>query len=127
MAVIRDIAQWDMLRRMVETGVASPAIFKDQDLMRRLQEWNLTKPSPPPTYSQQAKPTTRKVQLALDRAIVQLPMRLTYKVETIRFGPDGSDDPQFEVVFKGGKVITFDNLDTFPTDADIGRIAVECP
>jgi hypothetical protein len=33
----------------------------------------------------------------------------------------------FEVHYRGGKVLQFDNLDEFPTEADIAHICVNCP
>lgn len=79
------------------------------------------------TYSFRINPSDRKVRLALDQVSEQLPLRLSRKISEIRFGPDGAPSPQFEVVFAGGKIVTFGNVDTFPTGADIARIAVECP
>lgn len=68
-----------------------------------------------------------KIKLAVDRCVEQIPFRLAHKIQEIRFGPEGVLYPTFEVVYMGGKVIEFENVDTFPTDADIARIALECP
>lgn len=68
-----------------------------------------------------------KIRLAVDRCVAQIPFRLAHRIQEIRFGPDGVIDPHFEVVYMGGKVIEFENVDTFPTDADIARIALDCP
>src|SRR4051812_29777578 len=65
-----------------------------------------------------------KTQLAVDRCVEQIPYRLCHKIQEIRFGPDGVLYPTFEVVYMGGKVIEFENVDSFPTDADIARIAL---
>jgi hypothetical protein len=98
--------QMDALKYALQQG-----IIKSGDAGKFLRDFPAE--SQPPSYTHSAKPTNRKVQLALDRVI--------------RFGPDGSDDPHFEVIFKSGKVVTFEDVDHFPTDADIARIAVECP
>jgi hypothetical protein len=112
--------QMDALKYALQQG-----IIKSGDAGKFLRDFPAE--SQPPSYTHSAKPTNRKVQLALDRAIEQLPIRLANKIHVIRFGPDGSDDPHFEVIFKSGKVVTFEDVDHFPTDADIARIAVECP
>ena len=65
---------------------------------------------------------------AIDRLISELPLRLLTKVKVVRCGPEGAKVLHFEVVFfQADKTITFDNVDTFPTDADIARICVEAP
>lgn len=80
------------------------------------------------SYSQSHRElANRKVKLAVEQCVRELPFRLTHKIQEIRFGPDGVIDPRFEVVYMGGKVIEFENVDSFPTDADIARIALECP
>jgi hypothetical protein len=72
-------------------------------------------------------PIAVKIESALNRVCTMLPFCLVNKLVEVRFGPTGALDPTFEVVFKGGKIVAFDNLDTFPTDADIACIALECP
>lgn len=72
------------------------------------------------------RPLQLKIQTAIGRLCDQLPMRLARKIVEVRFGPEGVTDPRFEVVFLGGRVLVFDNVDEFPTDADIARIALEC-
>lgn len=80
----------------------------------------------PPRYKS-VRPQELKVLSALHHASVMLPMRLASRIAEIRFGPEGAVSPCFEVVFTSGRVSRFDNLDTFPTEEDIARIAVECP
>jgi hypothetical protein len=118
----QELRSYEVMRHITENGLA-----QDPETFRKIMEQRWQTFSPPPSYSQSVKPTNRKFQLALDRAIEQLPIRLANKIHVIRFGPDGSDDPHFEVIFKSGKVVTFEDVDHFPTDADIARIAVECP
>lgn len=79
------------------------------------------------TYAHQVKPLAARVQGAIDKVCGQLPIRLCSRISSIRFGPDGVIDPTFEVEYMGGKVIQFENVDEFPTEADIARIALECP
>jgi hypothetical protein len=78
-------------------------------------------------YKYKAHPYETRIRAAMQRACEQLPLRLAHKISEIRFGPDGVTNPRFEVVYMGGKVIEFDDVDNFPSDADIARIALECP
>jgi hypothetical protein len=73
------------------------------------------------------RPLLVKVNKAIDNFCNELPMKLAAKIVAVEFGPDGVMDPSYRVSFIGGKVINFYNVDDFPTDADIARIAVECP
>lgn len=87
---------------------------------------NLYRPKPPYHY-EIATPLGKKVKVALERTLAELPFRVVTKLDTIRFGPADVTDPRFEVVFKGDKIVEFDNVDTFPTEADIARICLMCP
>jgi hypothetical protein len=75
----------------------------------------------------QRHPALAKLEWAIDNAIRQLPFALARKVQVVRSSGDPRREPWFEVVFIDGRILTFDNLDTFPTDADIARIALEAP
>ena len=117
----------DNRRRYIgEMIAAAPKDVLDQKQMEAMIRvaYNYT---PSPHYTHTVGPRATKVRAALDRASIMLPMRLAHRISNIRFGPEGVTDPVFEVCFVGGKVIQFDNLDTFPTEEDIARIAVECP
>lgn len=84
---------------------------------------------PKPSYHQEARhPLNQKVQNAIAHVIKALPYRVVERIEAIRFGPQSVVDPQFEVVFKGNAdPVLFDNIDSFPTEADIARICLMCP
>lgn len=86
----------------------------------------MTQPRPRTLYFAEQRPLETKINAAIAEVCRQLPVRLASRISVIRFGPQGVVDPMFEVEFKGGKVIAFDNVDEFPTDADIARIT-ECP
>lgn len=146
------MSAWEKLRDSLDRGILNGVDWSNRsDSFRRFaSEYGLAKsydeiqavieeyrklarlpppppPEPPPKYSRSYRPFAYKADAAIERVCEQLPFRLAHKIAEIRFGPDGVVDPMFEVVFMGGKVIQFDNLDTFPTEADIARIAVECP
>lgn len=72
-------------------------------------------------------PVNIKVERAIETCSLLLPMRLATRISMIRFGPQGVIDPMFEVVFMGGHVITFPDIERFPSDDDLARIAIECP
>lgn len=65
-----------------------------------------------------------KLKRQAQRVIDALPTRLCVMINTIEFY---GDPAQFVVVFASGKRIEFNNIDTFPTDENIARIALECP
>lgn len=120
-----DIAE--AIRKMTELGAVDPQ--HAAELYRVMSQRPAPPPSPPPrlTYHASARPLETKVNAALADVCRQLPVRLASRIKEIRFGPQGVIDPMFEVEFMGGKVISFDNVDEFPTAADVARIALECP
>lgn len=65
-----------------------------------------------------------KTQQALDR----LPMNLCAQIDRIEFWENMSAMPMhFTVVFNNGHTVSFDDVDAFPAEEHIARIALECP
>ena len=53
-----------------------------------------------------------------------LPLRLVTNIESVAL----RDDPlRIEVRFKTGKTFTIDDVDAFPSEEHVARIALECP
>lgn len=80
-----------------------------------------------PAYQYQVRPIDVRIRAALEKVCLQLPMRVASRISVIRFGPEGVIDPHYEVEFKGGKVLEFEDIETFPTRANVARIVRECP
>lgn len=99
-----------------------------RDMIERILRDARTPPFAAPQYVASYRQLQQiKIKLAVDRCVEQIPFRLCHKIQEIRFGPGSVVYPTFEVVYMGGKVVEFENVDSFPTDADIARIALECP
>jgi hypothetical protein len=90
----------------------------------------------PDSYCARTSPAHVKIQEAINKAVAQLPFRLALKIDHIKFGPEvvGFNQLTFEHEYKdlgfvvkyiSGKEIKFYDIDEFPTDADIARIALE--
>lgn len=76
----------------------------------------------------------RKMEMAVDKLVAQIPMAMVPKIESIdvRQSSDPAKrgeviDTWIEMKFAGGKSLRFDNIDTFPTDADVSRVMIVCP
>lgn len=62
------------------------------------------------------------------RAIELMPMSLAVRLTDIQFYRSRDGAPaRFVVRFTDGRNLEFGNVDTFPADADIARIALESP
>ena len=69
-----------------------------------------------------------KVQRKISQAIDQLPMSLCARIATIQFRYAHENHPmRFVVVFTNNHTIEFLDVDGFPADEHIARIALECP
>lgn len=122
------MATWDKFGfDLLSKGLFKDALAESAEKLKRMQFDIETKAGMPSQYSAKIRPRARKVQMALDRVADALPMRVAHKIVEVRYGPDGATDPRFEVMFMGGRVLTFDNVDDFPTDANIAQICLECP
>lgn len=110
------------LQRALQS-TSTPSALEQSEFLRAYELYQRARRS----YRASIKPADFKIKAAIERVCAELPFRFTFKISEIRFGPEGVTDPGFEVVYMGGKAITFHNIDEFPTDADIGRILLECP
>jgi hypothetical protein len=78
-------------------------------------------------------PAISKYRAAIERATAQLPMRVAARITAIVLRrttsalKGASNDAAFVVVFDDGRELRFEELDAFPADEDIARIALECP
>lgn len=81
---------------------------------------------PPPSYIHTSRPNRLKLDMAFKRLAEGLPFRVASTLEA-KFGPEGNTNPAFEIHYSSGHVIRFENIDTFPTEADIARICLEAP
>jgi hypothetical protein len=69
-------------------------------------------------------PTQSSMNAKLLRLSVALPMRLTVEIQSVSLY---RDPLRIEVHFTKGKTIVFEDVDAFPSDEHIARIALECP
>ena len=77
-------------------------------------------------------PIEFKASEAITTVVRQLPMAIITKIARIDFIQQENNNqhptnPRFEVRFVNAHTVRFENVDTFPLDEDIGRIALECP
>lgn len=68
----------------------------------------------------------------ISQTLTQLPMRLAGKISSINFVEklDRNQKPTaqvFVVTYINNRTLEFDDIDAFPSEADIARIALECP
>jgi hypothetical protein len=69
-----------------------------------------------------------KVQTQIYRAIEQLPLSLAAKITSINFFHAHDDKRQHLVVtYTNGHSFSIEDVDNFPSDEHIARIALECP
>jgi hypothetical protein len=69
-------------------------------------------------------PMSMVAQRKMMDASLALPMRVLAKIRSL----DLHQDPlRFVVTFENGKQLEFENVDAFPRDEDIARIALDCP
>jgi hypothetical protein len=62
------------------------------------------------------------------RMVVLLPMSIAHKVKTLDFfSKDGTRPARFVLTFANTRTVEFDDIDNFPSDEHIARIALECP
>lgn len=76
-------------------------------------------------------PQATKAAQSIDRLLAQIPMRLAGRIASVRFVEklEGNQvaAQMFVVTYDNRRVLEFANIDTFPTETDIARIALECP
>ena len=78
--------------------------------------------APAPAYSEKGLST--KVSQKICRALDQLPMSICAHIDRIEFW---QDPMRFTVVFGNQHKVSFDDVDRFPAEEHIARIALECP
>lgn len=80
-----------------------------------------------------ASPLHDRSHTAIRALTSQLPMRILGAIEQVKLlaTVDSVENMQgnfrYVVEFKGGRKLEFANADTFPTEADVARVALECP
>jgi hypothetical protein len=78
-------------------------------------------------------PLEFKAQRAITTVVEQLSMRIAQSIYRIEFKVDDSKYPgpspnsRYVVTFIDAKKLEFHNVETFPLDEDVARIALECP
>ena len=77
-------------------------------------------------------PIEFKAQQAITTVVQQLPMRMATSIARINYAHTENNNgsptnPHFQVTFTNAHTIKFYNVDTFPLEEDIARIALECP
>jgi hypothetical protein len=73
------------------------------------------------------RPLEIKMQRKVARLVAQIPMRLAARIVSIDCYETGTNNLSIVVLFDNRQQIIFANIDEFPTDEDIARIALECP
>jgi hypothetical protein len=69
-----------------------------------------------------------KVQRKITQAIDQLPMSICAHIASISFRYADANKPiRFEVLFDNQRILSFAEVDAFPAEEHIARIALECP
>ncbi len=70
-------------------------------------------------------PAAEKARAKLNKLLDQIPMRLAANIRDIDFYDRGP--ARFVITYTNTHTLEFENVDEFPTDTDIARIALECP
>lgn len=92
----------------------------------------------PPTYHPpdrvvlSVNPQSTIAANKISHTLTQLPMRLAGKISSITFVEklDHNHKPTaqaFVITYTNNRTLEFDDIDAFPSEADIARIALECP
>lgn len=71
-----------------------------------------------------AFPLTALANDKINKCVAQLPLRLAQKITSISLATEG-DDLFFVIKYTNDREIRFNEVDEFPSDADIARIALE--
>lgn len=89
-------------------------------------------PPPPPRFDPgitKAEPLARKLQRDFDKLSDALPYSVVLRIKSIEARYRDKDKRAVDMVvfFDTGKEMVLPASNTFPTDADISRIIIECP
>ena len=80
--------------------------------------------SPVPTPLVQMQPLGLAIQSKVAKLSLELPMRVIGKIKSVDYF---QDPPRFVVVFSNNRMVEFCDIDVFPSDEHIARIALEAP
>jgi hypothetical protein len=99
------------------------------EIMKVLQKtvaMNNTAMHPPPRVIVTGRPETLKFQETLRKLAESLPYCIAAKIDEVALMTE-NNSIYFLVTFKYGSQLSFADVDSFPTDADIARIALLAP
>lgn len=69
-----------------------------------------------------------KLMLQVHELVRQLPLSIASSIHSCYYlEREGTEAARFVVVFSNRRTLTFYDVDAFPSDEHIGRIALECP
>lgn len=72
-------------------------------------------------------PLAFKVDEAIKKASIALPVRVCIKIHCIEFECDDHGVSYYEVTYANGHVLRIEDVDRFPATEHIARIVLECP
>jgi hypothetical protein len=88
-------------------------------------QWQATQTSVPSCIVMVAQ---QKITRQIDRMIDALPTRVCQHIDSVRFFPTTPDrNARFYILFTNNKTLEFEDVDEFPTDAQLARIGLDCP
>lgn len=106
-------------------GVASQAAADAQNAWNKAQNQAL-RVSPQPMYV--ANVAFEKVQEQVRALVRELPMSIAGSINACGYyEKDEKEAARFVIVLSNNRVLTFYDVDNFPSGEHIGRIALECP
>lgn len=69
-----------------------------------------------------------KLHTQIMELVKQLPMSIAAQIEHCGYyGKDQDEAARFLIIFNNDRTLTFYDVDNFPSNEHIGRIALECP
>jgi hypothetical protein len=69
-----------------------------------------------------------KVHKQIAKLIDALPMAIAMHIASVDFYVESKDEPaNFTIVFDNRRTLVFEDINEFPSDAHIARIALDCP
>ena len=95
-----------------------------QQLNAQVQNYSLGN-LPPPAISMSGLET--KVQRKISQLVDQLPMRICSRIRVTFVYAHEGNPARFVVTFDNQRTLEFQDVDAFPADEHVARIALECP
>lgn len=102
--------QWTTMQAQTQAGLQAAQAFRPDPLVPLVR----------------VQPRVTKARGKIERMVEVLPIRICAKILSIEFY-DHIVPMRFVITFTNQRTLEFDDVEEFPSDAHVARIALECP